>query len=78
MVCVLFAAFAVFPEKKFFFGVLFIFYRDIVLAFANLTNESYSDAFFFFGHEGIIDDRLKGIKQEAIQLYYPRLSSNIL
>lgn len=51
-----FTTFTVFGKKEFFFLLNFIFHRDVVLALANLTDESDKNAFLFFGHAAIIEE----------------------
>lgn len=54
VVGVFFAALAILLQKQFFFGLEFVFDRNVILALAYLTDERELDALFFLGHGGII------------------------
>lgn len=56
MLSMFFTALAIFRKDEFFFLLHFIFHRDVVLAFTDLTDKSNKNAFFFFGHAAIIEE----------------------
>lgn len=72
MLSMFFTALAIFRKDEFFFLLHFIFHRDVVLAFTDLTDKSNKNAFFFFGHVGIIYKKELGINLVLYLCFYGR------